>query len=192
MTHGHLYLIRHGETEWSRSGRHTGRTDIPLTQAGEERARSLAPRLSSLSPALVLCSPLQRARRTAELAGLAPDAIDDDLLEWDYGDWEGITTPEIRGRLDDPTWTIWSKPIPNGEQAEDVAVRTARVIRRVLPIVQDGSDAVLIGHGHLLRILTATWLGLPAVDGRLWVLDAGALSVLGYERDQRAIVAWNT
>ncbi len=192
MTHGRLILIRHGETEWSRTGRHTGRTDIPLTSAGEERASTLAARMGSFAPAVVLCSPLERARRTAELAGLTPDAIDPDLLEWDYGQWEGVTTPEIREQLNDPTWTIWSRPIPGGEQAEDVAIRCARAIRRVLPAVGDGADAVLVAHGHYLRILTATWLGLPAIDGRLWVLDAGALSILGYERDQRAIVAWNT
>jgi probable phosphoglycerate mutase len=192
MTHGRLILIRHGETEWSKSGRHTGRTDIPLTPAGEARARTLVERLAPYRPSLVLCSPLGRARRTAELAGLVPDAIDDDLLEWDYGDWEGITTVDIRERVADPTWTIWARPIPGGEQAEDVAVRTARVIRRTLPELSKGHDVVLVAHGHLLRILAATWLGLPAVDGRLWVLDAGALSLLGYERDQRAIVAWNT
>lgn len=192
MTHGRLILIRHGETEWSRTGRHTGRSDIPLTPDGEARARTLVDRLAPFAPAEVLCSPLERARRTAELAGLTPDAIDEDLLEWDYGDWEGITTPEIRERLGDAAWTIWSRPIPGGEQAEDVAVRTARVIRRVLPVISEGRDVVLVAHGHLLRILTATWLGLPAVDGRLWILDAGSLSLLGYERDQRAIVAWNT
>ncbi len=192
MTHGRLILIRHGETEWSRTGRHTGRSDIPLTPNGEARARTLVDRLAPFAPAVVLCSPLERARRTAELAGLTPDAIDEDLLEWDYGDWEGITTPEIRERLGDAAWTIWSRPIPGGEQAEDVAVRTARVIRRVLPVISEGRDVVLVAHGHLLRILTATWLGLPAVDGRLWILDAGSLSLLGYERDQRAIVAWNT
>jgi broad specificity phosphatase PhoE len=192
MTDGRLILIRHGETEWSRNGRHTGRTDIPLTSDGEARARTLVDRLMTFDPALVLCSPLERARRTAELAGLTPSALVDDLLEWDYGDWEGITTPQIREQLGDPSWTIWARPIPGGEQAEDVAVRTARVIRRVLPILGEGRDAVLVAHGHLLRILTATWLGLPAVDGRLWILDAGSVSLLGYERDQRAIVAWNT
>ncbi|MEK9664992.1 MAG: histidine phosphatase family protein, partial [Candidatus Nanopelagicales bacterium] len=115
MTHGRLILIRHGETEWSRNGRHTGRTDIPLTSDGEARARTLVDRLKQFNPAVILCSPLERARRTAELAGLTPDAIVDDLLEWDYGDWEGITTPQIREQLKDPSWTIWARPIPGGE-----------------------------------------------------------------------------
>ena len=192
MTHGRLFLIRHGETEWSRDGRHTGRTDIPLTDSGEARARTLAPRVAIVHPALILCSPLGRARRTAELAGLVPDEVVDDLLEWDYGRWEGITTPQIRTELADPEWTIWSGPIPDGESPEDVAVRAGRVIRRCLPIVGNGSDVILVAHGHLLRILTATWLALPAVAGRLWVLDAGSLSSLGFERDQHAIVTWNT
>ena len=195
MTAGRLVLIRHGETEWSRSGRHTGITDIPLTANGEERAASLRGRLADMHPALILCSPLGRARRTAELAGMWPAEIDDDLLEWDYGAWEGRTTAEIRQELHDPEWTVWQQEIPSGaspgEQPEDVAVRAQRVIRRCAPLLADGATCVLVAHGHVLRILTATWLGLPARDGRLWVLDAGAISMLGFERTQRAIVTWN-
>lgn len=195
MTAGRLVLIRHGETEWSRSGRHTGITDIPLTAIGEERAARLRGRLVDVHPALILCSPLSRARRTAELAGMWPAEIDDDLLEWDYGAWEGRTTADIRQELHDPEWTVWQQEIPAGaspgEQPEDVAVRAQRVIRRCTPLLGDGATCVLVAHGHFLRILTATWLGLPARDGRLWVLDAGAVSMLGFERTQRAIVTWN-
>lgn len=124
-----------------------------------------------------------------------PAEIDDDLLEWDYGAWEGRTTADIRQELHDPEWTVWQQEIPAGaspgEQPEDVAVRAQRVIRRCTPLLGDGATCVLVAHGHFLRILTATWLGLPARDGRLWVLDAGAVSMLGFERTQRAIVTWN-
>lgn len=196
MSTGRILLVRHGETEWSRAGRHTGQTDIPLTADGERKAASLHPRFAELHPDLILCSPLSRAQRTAELAGLWPAQTDDDLLEWDYGAWEGRTTAEIREELGDPAWTVWSQSIPSGaspgEQPEDVAVRSMRVIKRCQPILSAGGTCALIAHGHLLRMLTATWLGLPARDGRLWVLDAGAVSVLGYEREQHAILAWNT
>jgi len=195
MTSGRLVLIRHGETEWSRSGRHTGLSDIPLTAEGEQRAASLSARLADLHPEIILCSPLGRARRTAQLAGMWPAEIDADLLEWDYGAWEGRTTAEIREELHDPEWTVWQQAIPSGaspgEQPEDVAVRAQRVIRRCAPALEKGATCALVAHGHLLRILTATWLGLPARDGRLWVLDAGAVSTLGFERTQRAILTWN-
>lgn len=194
-----LVLLRHGETEWSRTGRHTGRTDIPLTEAGRERAtaagRLLRQRFGSRPPGLVLCSPLSRARDTAALAGLRPDAYVDDLLEWDYGAWEGRTTADIRAELGDPTWVIWDHPVPPGatpgEQPDDVAGRARRVIERCAPVLTGGSDVVLVAHGHLLRILTATWLGLPAVDGRLFALDAGAVSLLGHEHETPVIAAWN-
>lgn len=195
MSRGRIHLVRHGETEWSVSGQHTGRTDIPLTPGGEQRAAALQPVLARMHHELILCSPMSRARRTAELAGLWPAEDDPDLLEWDYGAWEGKTTAQIRRELSDSHWTIWADPIPAGntpgEQAEDVCVRAQRVIRRCLPLVESGSDVALIAHGHVLRILTATWLGLPAADGRLWVLDAGSVSVLGFEREQRALIAWN-
>lgn len=196
MSAGRLLLVRHGETEWSRSGQHTGHTDIPLTAAGEQKAASLHARLSDVHPALILCSPLGRAQRTAELAGLWPAQTDPDLLEWDYGGWEGRTTADIRQALGDPNWTVWSAPVPGGaspgEQPEDVAVRAMRVLRRCAPVLAEGGTCALVAHGHVLRILAATWLGLPARDGRLWVLDAGAISVLGFEREQHVILAWNT
>jgi broad specificity phosphatase PhoE len=192
---GQLWLLRHGDTEWASTGRHTGRTDIPLSAPGETSARARARDLERHSFALILCSPLSRARRTAELAGVTPDAIDEDLLEWDYGAWEGLTTAEIRERLGEPTWTIWDEPIPPGatpgEQTTDVGVRCQRVIDRCMPEILDGRDCLLVAHGHLLRMLTATWLGLPARDGRLWALSAGGLSVLGWERTQAVISRWN-
>ena len=190
-----IVLIRHGETPWSKSGQHTGLTDIPLTDNGRERASALAPRLSSRSFGLVLTSPLSRAQETAHLAGLDPQD-DPDLLEWDYGAWEGRTTADIRAELQDPTWVVWDHRVPAGstpgEQPEEVAVRAQRVIRRCQPFLASGESVALVAHGHFLRILTATWLGLPATAGRLFALEAGALSGLGFERDQHVITSWNT
>ena len=187
-------LLRHGETEWSISGQHTGRTDIPLTERGRARASRLRPTLADHDFGLALVSPLLRARETASLAGLSPE-VDDDLLEWDYGAWEGRTTAEIRSTLNDPTWVIWNQPVPPGntpgEQPDEVAARTQRVIDRCLPVLDSGQDCVLIAHGHVLRILTATWFSLPGIDGRLWSLNAGALSSLGFEREQHVITRWN-
>lgn len=196
---GRIWLIRHGETEWSREGRHTGRTDIPLTVLGEQQAAASGTRLAQARganpAALVLCSPMQRAQRTAELAGLRPDSLTSDLLEWDYGAWEGLTTPEIRTRLGDHDWTIWSNPIPRGqtpgEQSSDVAARTRRILDRCQPLVTAGSDVVLVAHGHVLRILTATWLGLDSKAGRLFALDPARLSALGFEHEQHVICQWN-
>jgi broad specificity phosphatase PhoE len=192
---GSVWLLRHGDTEWAASGRHTGRTDIPLSPAGEDVARKRRSDVGEHPFGLVLTSPLVRARRTAELAGVTPDTRDDDLLEWDYGLWEGRTTAEVRNELADPTWSIWDHPIPAGvtpgEQTEDVGIRTQRVIDRCMPEILAGRDCLLVAHGHLLRMLTATWLGLPARDGRLWALNAGGLSVLGWERAQPVISHWN-
>lgn len=196
MSGGRILLVRHGETAWSLSGQHTGRTDIPLTPNGEAKAAALRPRLSGVHPDLILCSPLSRAQRTAELAGLWPVQTDADLLEWDYGAWEGRTTAQIRESLADPEWTVWSTKAnvaaAPGEQPEDVAMRAHRVLARCDPVLAAGGTCALVAHGHFLRILTATWLGLPARDGRLWVLDAGAVSALGFEREQRVILAWNS
>lgn len=191
MGFGEITLLRHGETAWSKSGQHTGRTDIPLTDAGVEAARSVAGHLPS-HPAIVLCSPLGRAQETARLAGLEVTSIDPDLLEWDYGAYEGRTTAEIREELGDPTWTIWDAPIPNGEQLEDVRERVQRVIDVCLPYVLDGKNCVLAAHGHVLRILTATWLGLPPVDGRLFALAPARISSLGFEHEQHVITEWNS
>ncbi|WP_028653369.1 histidine phosphatase family protein [Nocardioides halotolerans] len=183
---GEVWVVRHGETEWSRDGRHTGTTDIELTEDGEASARELAPRLAERPFALVLTSPLQRARRTAELAGFPDAEVDDDLVEWRYGDYEGITTEEIRETV--PGWTVWTHPVPGGESADEVAERLDRVIARCHDT--DG-DVLLVGHGHALRALAARWLGLPATDGRLLKLDTGTVSVLGHERESPAVVHWN-
>ncbi len=190
-----IVLIRHGETEWSKSGQHTGRTDIPLTRNGRKRAAELQPLLSHRAFGLTVCSPMERARDTAALAGLTPDEIDPDLLEWDYGAWEGRTTADIRVELGDPSWVIWDHPVPPGatpgESTEDVAIRCQRVIDKCLPILGAGRDCALVAHGHVLRILTATWLGLPSDKGRLFMLEAGAISSLGFERTQHVLTGWN-
>lgn len=190
-----IALIRHGETEWSKSGQHTGRTDIPLTRNGRKRAAELAPMLKHRAFGMVLCSPMERARDTAKLAGLEPDGTDADLLEWDYGAYEGRTTPDIRVELGDPNWVIWDHPIPPGktpgESTDQVAARCRRVIEQCTPMLEQGRDCALVAHGHLLRILTATWLGLPSDAGRLFMLEAGALSTLGFERSQHVITGWN-
>ncbi|TAK69629.1 MAG: histidine phosphatase family protein [Actinomycetota bacterium] len=190
-----IVLIRHGETAWSRAGRHAGRTDIPLTSHGEAAARSLAGGLAHRPFGLVLVSPLARAVRTAALAGLPSDDRDPDLVEWDYGEFEGRTTPDIRRDLGDPGWSIWDARIgpgsTPGEQPDDVADRCRRVLARCAPVLASGRDCALVAHGHLLRILTATWLDLAATCARLWALDAGALSALGHEHEQRVIQHWN-
>ncbi|MFN8156594.1 MAG: histidine phosphatase family protein [Candidatus Nanopelagicales bacterium] len=191
LTRGRILVIRHGETEWSLSLRHTGRTDIPLTAHGELQAAALAPRLEPWHPSLVLSSPLVRARRTAELAGLEPE-IDEGLLEWDYGSYEGRTTDEIRTELGDPDWTVWSATTGLGESVDDVGRRAAAVLDRVRPLVDDGQDVALVAHAHLLRILTAVWLDLPAERGVSFVLQPAGAGVLGYERDTPALRAWNS
>ncbi len=194
MTSAHIWLIRHGETEWSATGRHTGRTDIALTTAGQERAAALRPAVAELRPGLVLCSPLSRARDTARLAGLDAD-VDADLLEWDYGAWEGRTTAEIRETTGDPGWLVWDHPVPPGqtpgEQVTDVGVRVDEVIARCAPVLDADEDCVLVAHAHVLRILTARWLGLPPVDGRLFALEPATLSALGFEHDRPVICSWN-
>jgi broad specificity phosphatase PhoE len=182
-----VWLVRHGETEWSRSGRHTSTTDLPLLPDGERVARGLHERLAGPEFALVLTSPRQRARRTAELAGYADAEVDDDLVEWTYGDYEGVTTEEIRRTV--PGWTVWSAPCPGGESAADVSARLDRVVARVRDA---GGPALLFGHGHALRALTARWLGLPVTDGRLFRLDTATVSVLGHERESPVVLRWNS
>jgi broad specificity phosphatase PhoE len=188
-----LLLIRHGQTAWSKSGQHTSTTDLPLLGEGEEQASRLKAVLAVRgAPSLVLCSPRQRARVTAELAGLQIDETVDDLAEWDYGDYEGLTTPQIRES--DPGWTIWHGLTPGGETAEQITVRTDRVIARVAPLVQpheDARDVMVVGHGHALRVLVARWLGLPASAGGHFVIEAGTFGVLGYERETRALLGLN-
>lgn len=188
-------MLRHGETEWSRSGQHTGRTDIPLTEAGRHAATRLKPHLAGHAFGWVACSPLGRARETAQLAGLVPDDYLDDLLEWDYGCFEGRTTTEIREELHDREWVIWDATITAGktpgEQPEQVAARCARVLARCQPFLDGNEDVALVAHGHVLRILTATWLSLPARAGRLFALETGTVSYLSFERTQHVIDLWN-
>jgi len=182
-----LLLARHGETEWSLNGRHTGTTDIPLTENGRRRARNLAPLLAERPFALVLTSPMQRATETCRLAGLADAAqVRDDLQEWDYGDYEGITTAQIHER--EPDWWLWRDGCPGGETAADVGARADRMIAEAREA--DG-DVVFFGHGHMLRVVGARWVGLPPEDGGLLTLGTGALCTLGYEHEVPVIVRWN-
>ena len=176
-----LFLLRHGQTEWSVNGRHTGRTDIPLTPAGEEQARRAGATLRTLvgGPALVISSPRQRSLRTAELAGLRVDEVTEELGEWDYGDYEGITTPQIRETV--PGWTVWTHPIPGGESADDVTARADKVLGRARREVESG-DVILVGHGHFSRVLVSRWIGQPATAGVHFGLDASGIAVLGDER----------
>ncbi|MGA5757628.1 histidine phosphatase family protein [Nonomuraea bangladeshensis] len=187
-----MLLLRHGETEWSKAGRHTGRTDLPLTERGEEQARALAPLVEKGDFGLVLVSPAERARRTADLAGLTGYEVDPDLWEWDYGGYEGITTPRIRE--DRPGWYLWRDGvIPGdaehpGESAAQVAARADRVIERAR--AAEGR-VVLVAHGHFLRVLAARWLGLDPSEGRLFRLDTGTYSRLGHEHAEPVLLAWN-
>jgi probable phosphoglycerate mutase len=180
-----VWLLRHAETEWSRSGRHTGRTDVPLTDEGRKRARALRERVAGRDFALVLSSPLSRARETAGLAGLTPE-LRDDLLEFDYGDYEGITTAQIRETR--PDWYLWRDGSPNGEMPDDVGRRVDRVIEQALRA--DG-DVAIFAHGHVLRALAARWVEEPASFGGRLRLDTGSISVLGFEREVRVITRWN-
>jgi probable phosphoglycerate mutase len=195
---GDLILLRHGQTEWSLAGRHTGRTDIPLTAKGVADAAALAPMLARLPVAAVFTSPAQRATRTAELAGLdGPDGAakqDPDLWEWDYGGYEGMTTAQIQRQR--PGWYLWRDGVIDGDAAhpgetvEEVGARADRVLARVRGCLADG-DVVLVSHGHMLRVLTARWLLLPPADGRLFRLDTGTVSTLGTEHDEPVIATWN-
>jgi broad specificity phosphatase PhoE len=183
-----IYLVRHGETEWARLGRHTGRTDVPLTDVGREQALDLGQRLADHRFALVLTSPLSRAADTARLAGFPDAEIDDDLREWDYGAFEGRTTADIRGEI--PDWSIWTGPWRAGESAGEVGERADRVIARCLAPTVEG-DALVFAHGHLLRVLTARWLGLAPREGALFALGTATIGILGWERETRVIETWN-
>jgi probable phosphoglycerate mutase len=182
-----VYLVRHGQTEWSASGKHTSVTDVPLTDAGRAAAAELRPVFAGIDLALVLASPRTRARQTAELAGLGDRAeIDEDLVEFAYGEYEGRTTPEIRES--DPGWNLWEDGAPGGETAAEVGRRADRVIERALAA---GGDVALFAHGHVLRVIGARWIEQPpALGGRL-ALGTGALCRLGFEREVRVIWAWN-
>jgi probable phosphoglycerate mutase len=184
---GSVLVIRHGETEWSANGRHTGRTDVPLTEHGREQAAALARELQGWNFALVLCSPLQRARETCELAGYGELAEPcEGLREWDYGDYEGLTTPQIRER--DPNWNLWRDGCPGGERPEQIGERVEKVLARVRAA---GGDVLVFAHGHVLRVLTARWLELPVAAGARFVLRAAGLGVLGHERETSVIERWN-
>jgi broad specificity phosphatase PhoE len=191
---GELLLIRHGETEWSRSGQHTGRTDIPLTEAGIAAAAVLAPAVARRQVVAAFTSPASRASRTALLVGLASAMADPDLQEWDYGGYEGLTTDQIRQER--PAWVLWRDGVVPGdsahpgETAQQVADRTDAVLRRVSPLLA-GGDVALVAHGHLLRILTARWLGLEPAGGRYFRLDTGSLSTLGTEHGEPVVTSWN-
>jgi broad specificity phosphatase PhoE len=183
-----LWLVRHGETEWSRLGRHTGRTEVPLTAAGEAQARALGDVLAGHPFSEVLSSPRRRAMDTCRLAGFGERcAVDDDLREWDYGVDEGRTTPEIRG--DRPGWSIWRDGPLDGETIEHVAHRADQLIARVRAA---RGDVLCVAHGHLLRIVAARWLDLPPEDGRLFLLEPATVSILGWERDTAVIERWNS
>jgi probable phosphoglycerate mutase len=184
-----VWLARHGETEWSRDGRHTGLTEIPLTDLGRSQAEALGGRLATHPFSLVLTSPRSRATDTARLAGFGNVAVPDpDLAEWDYGDLEGRRTVEIAA--DYPDWTIWSGPWPGGETIEQVSARADRVLARCLAADVTG-DTLIFGHGHMLRVLAARWLGLSAESGSLFGLSTATVSVLGWERERRIIESWN-
>ena len=187
MPQHEVVLVRHGETEWARLGRHTGRTDIPLTEEGRSQAELAGRRLVGRSFGLVLTSPLSRASETCRLAGFADQCEPtDDLLEWDYGEYEGRRTADIR--IERPGWTLWADGVPGGETAAAVGARADRVIARALEA--DG-DVLLFAHGHLLRVLGARWLELEPTAGRLFALSPATLSVLGYERETRVFFRWN-
>jgi probable phosphoglycerate mutase len=187
MALSELWLVRHGETSWSTVGRHTGRTDLPLDEAGRRQAEAVAPLLSGHDFSAVLTSPLQRAHETCTLAGFGDRAeVVDDLQEWDYGDYDGLTTDEIRNSR--PNWTLWDDDCPGGETIEQVAARADRVVARAREV---GGDVVAFSHGHMLRVLAARWVGMDAAAGACLALSTATVSVLGWERDQPVVRRWN-
>ncbi|WP_432561043.1 histidine phosphatase family protein [Kineococcus sp. SYSU DK003] len=188
-----ILVVRHGQTEWSLSGQHTSTTDVPLTPVGEQQARDLAPVFTGRTLAAVLVSPRERARRTAELAGLTPTDTDENLVEWDYGPYEGRSTPEISAEIGRP-WSVWHDGVVQGdgpgETVQQVATRAREVLRRAEALEGDG-DVVLVAHGHFLRVLLATWLGLSPTAGALFALEAGTWGELGHEHGRRVLVRWS-
>jgi probable phosphoglycerate mutase len=183
-----LWLVRHGETEWSKSGQHTGRTDLPLTANGERQAEAVRALLGDVDGAYVMCSPMERARRTAELADLHVDRTDPDLGEWDYGEYEGMTTAEIRKQV--PDWSIWTHGAPAGETPAQVQMRADRVLRTSAEHLDDG-PVILIGHGHFSRVVGARWIGLPVVAVGNLLLGTAAPCKLGAQYGVPALVHWN-
>jgi len=182
-----VWLIRHGETEWSKAGQHTGTSDLPLTKAGEDAARSLRPLLARTSFDLIVSSPLQRARRTAELAGVLDVQIDDDLVEWDYGEYEGLTRVQVREQR--PDWTVWRDGAPGGESPQDVSDRVDRLIGKYR--AQSGR-ILLFAHGHVLRALAARWVDQAVAVGEHLALGTATIGVLGYDRGTPTIERWNS
>ena len=186
-----LWLVRHGETEWSLDGRHTSWTDIPLTKHGRQRAQELREFLAGKTFAAVFVSPRQRARETCEIAGYGDVAVvEDDLQEWNYGESEGKTTKQMR-EIHGQSWSVWTDPILGGESVEHVGERADAVIAKALSAAPSGGAVALFAHAHILRILAARWIGLPAVGGQLFALGTGSVSVLGFERETRVISKWN-
>jgi broad specificity phosphatase PhoE len=185
---GEIVLIRHGETEWSAARKHTSVTDLDLTGDGVRQAGALAAAVAGRTFAAVVSSPRTRARRTAALAGLTPTEITEDLAEWNYGDYEGVTTAEIHRT--DPHWNLWTDGAPNGETPGQIGVRVDALLDRVAPLLPDG-DVAMIAHGHSLRVVGARWIGLPPAGGGLLRLDTATMSVLGFEHGRRAIRRWN-
>ena len=182
-----VYLVRHGETEWTRTGQHTGHTDIALTDRGREQAQALCDRLRDRPFAAVFSSPMSRALETCRLAGLGDDCeTTDELMEWDYGEYEGLTTAEIRDKKS--KWSLWLDGAPGGESAADVGARVDRLLKEIRTLE---GDVAVFGHGHALRVFGARWIGLPPADGRLLYLDPATISVLGYERETAVVYRWN-
>ena len=187
-----LWLVRHGETEWSLSGAHTSRTDIPLTEHGRKRAEELRDYLKNTTFSKVLTSPMQRAQETCRIAGFGDQAtIENGLKEWDYGESEGKTTKEMRVKYNDPQWSVWTRDLVDGEALDHVGGRADQVIQNALAGCADGSKVALFAHAHILRILAARWIGLPASGGASLALGTGSVSVLGFERETRVISHWN-
>ncbi len=187
MSEQSVWLVRHGETPWSRDRRHTSVSEVPLTPAGVAAAEEIGRRLRGRAFSLVLTSPRVRARHTAELAGHPDAEVDEDLSEWSYGEYEGMTTEQIR--MEVPGWTVWTHPAPRGEPAGAISTRVDRVIARARAA---NGDVLIFGHGHALRALAARWLGQPVADGRFYRLDTGTISVLGHERETPVIERWNS
>ena len=186
-----FWLVRHGETEWSLSGQHTSTSEIPLTEHGRQRAVEIGEFLKGTKFAAVFVSPRQRAQETATLAGFGDVAqVENGLVEWNYGEAEGKTTPQMR-EIYGPDWSVWSSPLKGGETVDQVGDRCDAVIARAVAAAGDGGKVLLFAHAHVLRILGSRWVGLPAVDGKLFAYGTGALSVLGFERETRVIERWN-